>query len=206
MTPTLILVRHAATSLNDPSTEAIRGHSDIPISNEGVEYLRQTAIFLRDQKFPIRTILSSPLQRAMMTADIIAQEVKAKIVPSRALTPWDLGNMTGKSLKEVAPKMDYYQEYPDLEVPNGESYRTFYNRWTDGLDRMLQFAEAHVDEVLVGVVHSRNLLSLPSILGRKPIGDVPVKGGPEPGSVTRITKEDGDWKPEVIFEQKLDGH
>ena len=201
--PQLLIVRHGPTTANDPSTEAIRGHSDIPLSNEGIEHIKQTAKFLKKSGFPIRRLLCSPLQRSMMTAQIVADELSAKIHPIFYLTPWSLGDLTGKSIKEVAPKMNEFQHHPDIKVPNGESYRDFYNRWTDGLERMLQFAEENLDQMLVGITHSRNVLALPSILGTRQIGDVPVKGGPAPGAVIRLHKIDDDWKYQVIFEQKL---
>lgn len=206
MTPQVLLVRHAPTALNESSVEAIRGHSDIPISGEGAEHLKQTGHFLSERHYPIRRILTSPFQRAVMTAEIIAECVGgAKVVPSQDLSPWDLGEMTGKLIKDVAPKMNHYQALPDLKVPQGESYRDFFDRWTTGLLQMLEYAKHHVDEVLVGVVHSRNLLALPSILGNRGIGNVPVKGGPEPCSVTRIylPEASDDWKFQLLFEQKL---
>jgi len=200
MTPQIFLVRHAKTLLNNASSEAIRGHSDIPISGEGEEALKQTAEFLKGHS--IKRILASPLQRAMMTALFIADKIGAKVTPNSGLTPWDLGNLTGKRIEEVAPKMNYYQDYPDIKVPDGESYRDFYDRWSQALDRMLAYAEKHPDEILTGVVHSRNLLSLPSIIGKRPMGEVPVKGGPPPESVTRVYLDDDTWKYETIFELK----
>ena len=197
MTPTVLLVRHAETALNDPENERIRGYSDVPIDHEGIAKTEEIGKFLKD--FPVIHILASPLQRAMMTASIIAKHTSATVAPNRGLLPWNLGDYTEQPIKEVASKMDYLQEYPDIKAPNGESYRQFYDRWTEALENMLSYAEKHQQEALVGVVHSRNLLALPSILGSKKIGDVPVKGGPAPASVTKVHKN-GSWKFEVIYQ------
>lgn len=204
--PQIYLVRHATTELNDPDNEKVRGYTDVPIDTRGVMAVEITAKFLRKQQAseeaPNKRILTSPLQRAVMTSEIIASAIGSKIVPNRGLLPWDVGELSGEPIKTVAKDLNYYQEYPDIEVPKGESYRTFYDRWSDCLQRMLDFAERHPDEVVIGVVHSRNLLALPSILEGKSIGDVPVKGGPEPASVTRVYKPNGEWKMEVIHEAK----
>lgn len=197
MIPTVLLVRHAETALNDPENEKVRGYSDVPIDHEGTEKTEEIGKFLR--KFPVVHILCSPLQRSVMTGSIIANQVGAKVQPNRGLLPWNLGDYTEQPIQEVASKMDYLQEYPDIKAPNGESYRQFYDRWTECLEHMLEYAEDHRQECLVGICHSRNLLALPSILGSKHIGDVPVKGGPKPASVTRVYK-DGSWKFEVIYE------
>lgn len=202
MNPTIFLVRHGETDLNDPKNEAIRGYSDIPLGINGVVGVKDTARFLADGDYPIQRVLSSPLQRAMMTAQMIADPFKAKVVPNHGLLPWNLGKLTGVAVKIAAAQMNYYQDYPDIKVTEGESYRDFYDRWTKALDDMLLYAETHLEEILVGVVHSRNLLALPSILGDRNIGDVPVKGGPDPESVTKIEKEDDTWTMKVIFEEK----
>lgn len=197
-----LLIRHGRTEMNDPQNEKIRGFSDIPLSFEGKEGVNQAGEFVRKQGYSIQRILSTPLQRGIQTASIVAEKLGgAKIIPNQGLTPWNLGKLMGEPVKEVAHKMDYLQEFPDIKAPDGESYRQFYDRWTDALDLMMFYSIAHPDETLVGVVHSRNLLALPSILGSRSVGDVPVKGGPGPESVTRVYSDDsGKWKYEMLFQ------
>jgi broad specificity phosphatase PhoE len=200
--PEILLVRHGRTELNDPSNEKIRGYSDVPISYEGKRGTLEAAEFIAKQKFPIQRILSTPLQRGIMTASLIAEKINAKVIPNQGLLPWNLGHLTGKPVSEAAKVMDYLQEFFDIKAPEGESYRSFYTRWAETIDLMLFYAEQHPDETLVAVVHSRNLLALPSILGDRQIGDVPVKGGPGPESITRISHDDnGNWKFETIWDK-----
>ena len=196
MMPTILLVRHGITEMNDSENERIRGYCDVPISEEGKRVVKQTAKFLRP--FPIRHILTSPLQRAIMTAEIIAEETSATVRPDPGLLPWNLGDYMEQPVKKVAPKMDKLQELVDVRAPHGESYREFYERWEAGLTRLMVYAEKHLDEYPLGVVHSRNLLALPSVLGEEEIGDVPVKGGPGPESVVCVYKDGDTWKWEVI--------
>lgn len=200
MIPTVFLIRHGKTELNDPANEKIRGYSDIPISRDGKVEVENTRKFLEDGKFPVKRILTSPLQRAMMTAEITASS-HARVYPNQGLLPWNLGRLTAQAVKVVAPTMDYLQEYPDLKAPEGESYRAFYDRWSSTLKKMLVFAEQEPDQIVVGVVHSRNLLALPSIIEGTPIGDVPVKGGPGPASVTQISKDGDEWKIKVLWDE-----
>jgi len=196
--PTILLVRHGRTELNEPADERIRGHADVPISFEGKEGSKKTAKFLRDVGYPITRIISSPLQRAVMTAKLLSQD--AKVLPNNGLSPWDLGKLTGEPVKEISSQMDWYQHHPQVEVPGGESYQDFYDRWSLALEKMFAYAKANPLEVLVGVVHSRNLLALPSIIGSKGIGSVPVKGGPGPESVTKLTYQDDTWTTEVVWD------
>lgn len=197
MTPTFLLVRHGTTELNDPKNERLRGFSDVPLSKEGKDVIEGTRDYIRFAKFPIQRVITSPLQRAVMTASIIADNV-AEVIPNNSLHPWDLGDLSGRLLKEILKDLDRLQEYPDLKAPHGESYRTFFDRWTSAVKRMQTYAEAHTDEILLGVVHSRNILALASIIGDHPIGDVPVKGGPRPGAVIRVSKPHGEWIMDVI--------
>lgn len=199
MNPTVLLIRHGETSLNDPKNEKLRGYSDIPLSVDGERNVKLASQWLADQKLPITKILSSPLQRAIMTASIIAEPYQAKVTPCNGLLPWNLGKLTGQPIKTAAKQLDYYQEYPDLKIPEGESYRKFYERWADALDNMLEWTEKNLDMPLVGTVHSRNLLALPSILGDRNIGDVPVKGGPPPQSITKIEQVNGEWKMSLLW-------
>ena len=200
MMPTILLIRHARTPFNNPADERIRGYSDVPISYEGKQGLLKTAEFLRKQDFPITRILSTPLQRGMMTAEVIGQAISAKVIPEHGLLPWNLGKLSGVPIKEAAVLMDHLQDTADIKAPEGESYRDFFNRWSEALTKMQIWAEEHPDEVLAGVVHSRNLLALPSLLGAKSIGDVPVKGGPDPESVTQLLLNDaGNWEMKVIW-------
>lgn len=201
MTPTVLLVRHGTTEMNDPTNERIRGYSDIPLSYEGKQIIKKTAEFLKD--YPVKKVLASPLQRSIMTADLIA-DAHAKVYPNHGLLPWNLGDYSEQPVKEVASKMNYLQHYPDIKAPRGESYRDFYSRWSDALDKMLLYAVEYPEEIVVGVVHSRNLLALPSILGDKNIGDVPVKGGAPPGAVIAITNDGEGWNLKVIYEEKID--
>lgn len=196
---TVLLVRHAETALNDPNDEKLRGFSDVPIDREGVEKTKQVGKWLAASGYPIRNVIYSPLQRAAMTASIISEATSAKIRPNRELLPWDLGSYSEKSLKEVLPKMKKLQQFVDIKAPEGESYSEFFARWSDGLNKMLDYAEAHPDETLVGVVHSRNLLALDTILNNGEIGSVPAKGGPPPSSVTLLHKDGDNWKQEVVF-------
>lgn len=198
--PTVLLIRHGKTELNDPSNERIRGYSDVPISFEGKQGILRTAKFIKKGKFPIVRILSTPLQRGIMTSALIAEVTDAKVIPEHGLLPWNLGKLTGEAIATAATKMNYLQDFPEVKAPDGESYRDFYERWSEALEKMLVYAEAHPEETLVGVVHSRNLLALPSILGNTGIGDVPVKGGPGPESVTQLYKDGEEWKLKVIYD------
>lgn len=195
--PTIYLIRHGNTALNDPKDERLRGWSDVPLNGEGLDHAAKSAERLRE--FGVRHLLASDLQRAMMTAYVIGERCSLTPKPTRGLRPWNLGDFTEKPLKEIITDLNYYQEFVNIRVPGGESYAEFYRRWEDTIDRIMTLAMAHPDEPLAAVTHSRNLLSLPSILGNTGMGDVPVKGGPEPAQIVKLTARHGDdFKMEII--------
>lgn len=194
MQPTILLVRHGNTTFD----KKVDAFLDPPLDHGGIEKMKRTGEFLRD-KYKFTKIISSPLQRAVKSAELIG-EGNVKIYPNRGASPWNLGDMQGKFSKEVHDQIEYYMDYPDLKVPRGESYRTYWNRWSDLLLRIMNFAEQEYDEAIVVTTHSRNVNSLQEIIGGNPIGDV-VQATPE-ASVTLLAKNGvgSDWEYRIIWE------
>jgi phosphohistidine phosphatase SixA len=67
----LYLVRHGQTDWN--RQQRLQGQLDVPLNTHGTLQAHRLALHLSD--FPITTILTSPLQRARSTAQIIAAQL-----------------------------------------------------------------------------------------------------------------------------------
>ena len=194
--PTLLLVRHGATTMNE-NPKRFRGMDDPPLNEDGVKQAHEAAE--RVGKYPLHHIYHSALKRTARTAQIISKHTDAQTTPTKALDPWDYGELTGKEITpERLKEMKSYQDAPQMKTPGGESYEDFYKRFAGGLKSAKDFVHEHPEKALALVTHSRNLYPLRHILGENvdiPTHETPTaKGGgmpgyEEPGSVWKV-----EWK------------
>ena len=202
MKKTLWLVRHGATNLNDPdpAKDRIRGWKDIPLNKEGEKEAEDLGKFFEGKG--IVKIYSSDLGRAMKTAKTIKSVAgldQVQIIPTKALRPWNLGELEGKVVKEILPQMLDYAEKPYLKVPDGESYGSF-------LKRLLPFMRSKLYKSENGtlfVSHYRDLKAVHSWIEDGMKGDTvspdsAVSGKLKTGAVLEMTNDGGKWKSKFI--------
>ena len=188
----LILIRHGHTSFNIPGQEErLRGWLDIPLSNQGLKEARETARIV--SHFSVRTIYSSDLTRAIQTSEIISRAVKAPIIPTPELRPWNLGVFAGQLIHQLIPFLRLLNEQPNAVAPSGESWNQFYARYSKRLLTLMKLAHESKDNI-AAVAHVRNFLTAPTIILGGDKNKVPVKGGPKTGSVYVIEKIGRDWQ------------
>jgi broad specificity phosphatase PhoE len=195
--PTILLVRHGNTTFD----KKVDATLDPPLTHEGSERMARTIKFIQNE-FKFDKVISSPLQRALKPSELLARG-DAKVYANPGALPWNLGDLQGKLATVVQDKIKYLMDYPDLKAPHGESFRTFYNRWNDLLQRSMKFVEGEYDEALVILTHSRNINAALGIVEGLPVGTVtpPI---PE-GSVTKLSSQrtgSSDWTHELIWEGK----
>jgi probable phosphoglycerate mutase len=89
---TFLLVRHGYTEWIEK--EILHGISDIPLSDFGLKQAELTAQYLKNTK--INRIYSSPLLRAMQTAEMISETSGIPIIPFADLREEDYGWQEGK--------------------------------------------------------------------------------------------------------------
>lgn len=216
--PTVFLVRHGETNLNDrldndgkddgdTSAERIRGWADVPLNDNGRQKAVETGQKLA--KYPITRIISSDLGRARETSELIRKQF-GRDVPveyTEQLRPMHWGDYTGQPVKEAIPAMEYYTEHPDEQVPGGESFGDFLSRWQGVLEHAQELA--HQGEVPLIVGHARQMLTAPYLLsqGAEPIQQ---KGGPPPGTHValenlghgfQMTQEPQGWQGQQLFQR-----
>ncbi len=105
MVTRIILVRHGQTAWN--RDERIRGRSDIPLDETGLEQARATARYIA-ARWPLTAVYASPLQRAMDTARAIAAAQGLEAQPLDGLLDLSFGEWEGLPIPEVQTR------YPDL--------------------------------------------------------------------------------------------
>ena len=119
---TIILARHGETEWN--VAEIFRGRIDVDLNETGVKQAELLAEYLSN--FRIDAVYSSPLKRALKTAETIAGYHKLNIEIVPGLIDFDYGEWQGLPHQEVKARYrELYAEWlnsPDkVKMPSGES-------------------------------------------------------------------------------------
>lgn len=126
----IIIIRHGETPLN--KEKRIRGWSDVPLAKDAVPTIKKTA---RELKGNLDVIVTSDLERATDTADIISDITGAPIKEvTMKFRPWDVGHHTGQPQQEVYKFMaDAARHEPNEKIEGGESFNSFKDRFLDAV-------------------------------------------------------------------------
>jgi len=118
---TVMLIRHGETDWN--VEEIFRGQMDVALNETGIAQAEQLAEYLKD--IQIEAIYSSPLKRALRTAEIIAACHHVKVESTDELTDFNYGEWQGLSRKTVRERYpglyDAWMNNQLIKVPGGES-------------------------------------------------------------------------------------
>ena len=141
----IILVRHGETEWN--VKEVFRGRIGIELNKTGLKQAQLLAKYLGDIK--IDAIYSSPLSRALTTAEIIANYHKLKVEIAPGLIDFDYGEWQDLPHQEVRGKYSrlYAQwiRHPDrVRMPAGESLDEVRKRAMNVVDRVIAKYEGSV--------------------------------------------------------------
>lgn len=118
----LILIRHGETRWNEEGR--VQGFSDTKLSDVGLRQVQQLAQSLKNHQ--IQCIYSSPLVRALKTAQIINQYHNAPIHLESGLMEMDLGDCEGLRFRELMEcEEDFWRGWrtdpASVRMPSGES-------------------------------------------------------------------------------------
>lgn len=136
----LYIIRHGQTDSNVRSTYL--GHTDIELNSVGLEQAQLLAERLSDIHFD--ALYTSPLIRAVQTAEAIAKKQKNLFMTmnygliERDFGIWD--NLTYDEIvsKSPAESREWFSNWVDYEIPDGESARTVHNRVGKTLDKIIE--------------------------------------------------------------------
>ncbi len=134
----IILARHGETEWN--RAEVFRGRTDIDLNETGRKEAEFLAQYLDSIK--IEAVYSSPLRRALQTAEVIARQNKLEVNIAPGLIDFDYGQWQGLSNRNVQDKYKelcaVWTSHPErVKMPGGES-----------LDDVRKRAVVVVDEVI----------------------------------------------------------
>ena len=146
---TILLARHGETDWNREGR--FQGHADPPLNRTGRDQAVELSVALMAED--LAAVYSSPLQRALETAEIVAASRELEPVIVAALQEVDVGSWSGLTRTEVEQRfpeqyarwLDYGQGWED-----GETYDEMGTRVVAAL---LELAAAHGRERVLAVTH-----------------------------------------------------
>jgi probable phosphoglycerate mutase len=141
----ILLIRHGE---NDWVGKKLAGRlPGVHLNQKGLSQAQALAATL--QNLPIKAIYSSPLERAMETAQPLARVKKMEIAICDNLSEINFGGWQGKTIKQMRrlKLWETVQNHPSqMQFPNGESFIAAQNRL---VDCVTQISEKHEPADLV---------------------------------------------------------
>ena len=110
----IYIIRHGKTELN--KAKVLQGRSNSPLNEEGMLQAREAAELLGDVSFS--RVFSSPLTRAVQTAEILAPHIKPVI--DERLIEMDYGPYEGADLTHLPPEiLTFFSDFVHNPAPDG---------------------------------------------------------------------------------------
>ncbi len=152
-----VLIRHGQTEWNRTEwnrVERFRGRADLALDDTGIRQAEAAAERL--SRWEIAALYSSPLRRALMTAQSLASQVELAVQPLEGLIDIDFGDWQGLSPQEAAAQdRDLYKKWlerpQEVCFPHGESLQDVQHRITAAIDSLVK---NHSEQTVVLVSHN----------------------------------------------------
>lgn len=190
----LALIRHGQTDWN--LDERVQGRTDIPLNETGREQARAAGELIRAEGAHWDVVLSSPLQRARETAEIIAAAIAVPFGGTvDGLVEQNFGEGEGMLVSE------FYGRWPNRDFPGGEHDEELGAR---GLRTLDEIANEHPSDTrILAVSHGSLIRGTVSRLTGTPYLRVPRLAN----TSISLFEHDGDWRVITIggipFEESL---
>jgi uncharacterized phosphatase len=154
----ICLLRHGETDWN--SLGKVQGRDDIPLNIAGIEQVNEAAKYLK--KFNWNIIITSPLSRAKMSAEIISKEVgNIKILEEIDFIERDYGAASGLTLDEIK------LSFPDGKWIETEPYEKLQSRTVNAL---IKYTKEYDGNDIIIVSHGGTINSILKYLSENEIG------------------------------------
>lgn len=161
----IILVRHGQTEWN--RIERFRGRADVPLNEKGLLEAEATGMRVAAEWKPA-ALYSSPLSRAIKTAEAIAKHFDLHVQIHPGLVDIDYGEWQGLTPDEVrdrwpAELQAWYHQPDEAIIPGGETLAQLRSR---GMRAVNELSAQHAEHTIVLVGHTViNRIILLGILG-----------------------------------------
>lgn len=135
---TTLLLRHGQTQMS--AERRFAGRTDIPLTSAGIEQAAAAAARLATRG-GIDIVLTSPLRRALRTAEAVADAASVPLAVDPDLVETDFGEWEGLTFAEVLAgwpgELRAWQADASAAPPGGESFAAVAKRVDAALDRLL---------------------------------------------------------------------
>ena len=150
----LLLIRHAESVGN--RERRLQGRTDFPLTERGRHQAQELAAAL--SRLPVSAVYSSPIRRAVDTAEAVAARLGLAVDIQAALQEYDFGELSGLTWPEIQERRpelieQLLSDSPDYpHYPREEGRERFRERVCGAL---WGIADRHVkDEDVAGVTHA----------------------------------------------------
>jgi ribonuclease H / adenosylcobalamin/alpha-ribazole phosphatase len=134
---TTLLLRHGQTEMS--AQRRFAGRGDIPLTSAGLEQAAAVATRLAERG-GIDVVVTSPLSRALRTAEVVADTAGVPLAVDHDLVETDFGDWEGLTFGEVLARwpdeMAAWQADASAAPPGGESFAAVAKRAEAALDRL----------------------------------------------------------------------
>jgi phosphoserine phosphatase len=162
---TVILVRHGQTEWN--RVERFRGRADVPLNQTGLDQAAATGRRIANGWKPA-AFYSSPLSRAIRTAEAAARHFDLPVIVYEGLADIDYGQWQGLTPEQARHKWPedvaaWYDAPQEARIPGGESLEQLRKR---AMLAVAELVSQHPGETIVLVGHTViNRIILLGLLG-----------------------------------------
>lgn len=148
----IYIMRHGETHYN--SKGLIQGSADIELTDYGLELAEKTRDGFFKEGIHFDKIFTSPLVRAVKTAEIINEKQRAELILEDRIREMHFGDYEGKHLDTMADtdeNMRYCFTVPSKYVPtgDGETFEDVYARMKDFFETTIFPLEKECDCILI---------------------------------------------------------
>lgn len=195
-----ISIRHGSTARNGGAggEEKLRGQDDVLLNEQGQKHAERLAAAFKGMN--ISAIYTSPMKRAVDTANAIAAETGAKVFIDQNLRPQDIGDYAGKSAKIYGKILaEQAVNNPEEKAPNGESRNDYLRRFLPAIRKHMADALT-LDGITLEINHTTGIRTIKGHIMAGSTG-LDVHPGPildkeeiGPGGIMGMKFEDGRWQ------------
>jgi broad specificity phosphatase PhoE len=138
----VLFIRHAEIDM----AGAFCGHSNPPINARGRKQIQQLVDELNDEE--INCVFTSDLERAVSTADTLAETLRVPCIKRPNLREINFGSWEGLTWQQIQERDETYarrwtEAYPNLPAPGGESFANFQTRVIAEVTEILNTIDRH---------------------------------------------------------------
>ena len=191
----ICFIRHGETTWN--AERRMQGHIDIPLNTTGMGQAKRLANALTQTKYSFDAIYSSDLERALHTANAVANALSLAVQTTPQLRERNVGQLQGLLLSEAPVLLpEIWQSHIarelDHDLGGGESIRAFHQRMQGVLELFLR---QHRGQSILAVSHGGSLDMIYRIVTQQALDAERVAVVPNT-SLNWITHDGSTWSVE----------